>query len=43
MCQEQLGPGVHPAPICHEWNTIAHPVCGDKANGPSQKEDLPWQ
>jgi len=24
MCQEQFGPGVHPVPICHEWNTIAH-------------------
>ena len=23
-CQEQFGPGVHPVPICHEWNTIAH-------------------
>ena len=24
MCQEQFGPEVHPVPICHEWNTIAH-------------------
>ena len=24
MCEEQFGPGVHPVPICHEWNTIAH-------------------
>ena len=23
-CEEQFGPGVHPVPICHEWNTIAH-------------------
>ena len=24
MCEKQFGPGVHPVPICHEWNTIAH-------------------
>jgi integrase/recombinase XerC len=24
MCQEQFGRGVHPVPICHEWNTITH-------------------
>ena len=23
-CEEEFGPGVHPVPICHEWNTIAH-------------------
>ncbi len=23
-CEKQFGPGVHPVPICHEWNTIAH-------------------
>jgi integrase/recombinase XerC len=23
-CEEAFGPGVHPVPICHEWNTIAH-------------------
>jgi integrase/recombinase XerC len=23
-CEEEFGPGVHPAPVCHEWNTIAH-------------------
>jgi integrase/recombinase XerC len=23
-CEKAFGPGVHPAPICHEWNTIAH-------------------
>jgi hypothetical protein len=23
-CQKQFGPSVHPVPICHEWNTIAH-------------------
>jgi len=24
MCERQFGPGVHPVPICHEWNTITH-------------------
>jgi len=23
-CEREFGPGVHPVPICHEWNTIAH-------------------
>ena len=23
-CEQEFGPGVHPVPICHEWNTIAH-------------------
>ena len=23
-CEQRFGPGVHPVPICHEWNTIAH-------------------
>ncbi len=23
-CEEEFGPGRHPAAICHEWNTIAH-------------------
>ncbi|WP_280258045.1 hypothetical protein [Nocardia wallacei] len=23
-CEERFGPGVHPVPICHEWNTIVH-------------------
>ena len=23
-CEEMFGPGVHPVPVCHEWNTIAH-------------------
>ncbi len=23
-CEEAFGPGVHPVPICHEWNTVAH-------------------
>jgi site-specific recombinase XerD len=23
-CEEAFGPGVHPVPVCHEWNTIAH-------------------
>ena len=23
-CEEEFGLGVHPAPVCHEWNTIAH-------------------
>ena len=24
VSRRQFGPGVHPVPICHEWNTIAH-------------------
>jgi integrase/recombinase XerC len=23
-CEKEFGPGMHPVPICHEWNTIAH-------------------
>ncbi len=23
-CEEAFGPGVHPVPVCHEWNTITH-------------------
>lgn len=23
-CEQAFGPGAHPVPICHEWNTIAH-------------------
>ena len=23
-CEKAFGPGMHPVPICHEWNTIAH-------------------
>ena len=23
-CEQEFGAGVHPVPICHEWNTIAH-------------------
>ena len=23
-CEKAFGPGVHPVPVCHEWNTIAH-------------------
>src|SRR5579871_1544682 len=23
-CQTEFGPGAHPVPVCHEWNTIAH-------------------
>jgi site-specific recombinase XerD len=23
-CEREFGPGMHPEPICHEWNTIAH-------------------
>ncbi len=23
-CETEFGPGVHPVPICHEWNTITH-------------------
>ncbi len=23
-CEKEFGPGIHPVPVCHEWNTIAH-------------------
>lgn len=23
-CEQEFGPGVHPVPIVHEWNSIAH-------------------
>lgn len=23
-CEKEFGPGSHPVPVCHEWNTIAH-------------------
>jgi integrase/recombinase XerC len=23
-CERAFGAGVHPVPVCHEWNTIAH-------------------
>ena len=23
-CENEFGPGMHPVPVCHEWNTIAH-------------------
>ena len=23
-CESEFGPGAHPVPVCHEWNTIAH-------------------
>ena len=23
-CEKAFGPGSHPVPVCHEWNTIAH-------------------
>jgi len=23
-CEKEFGPGIHPVPIVHEWNTIAH-------------------
>jgi integrase/recombinase XerC len=23
-CEREFGPGAHPVPVCHEWNTITH-------------------
>jgi integrase/recombinase XerC len=42
MCQEQFGPAVHPVPICHEWNTIAHlnDYEGDPEARPFTREEL---
>jgi site-specific recombinase XerD len=41
-CEEQFGPGVHPVPICHEWNTITHlnEYEGDPEARPFTREEL---
>ena len=41
-CAEEFGPGVHPVPVCHEWNTIAHlnDYEGDPEARPFTREEL---
>jgi integrase len=41
-CEEEFGPGMHPVPICHEWNTIAHlnEYEGDPEARPFMREEL---
>lgn len=41
-CEEAFGPGVHPVPICHEWNTISHLTDyeGDPEARPFTREEL---
>ncbi|WP_345398845.1 site-specific integrase, partial [Haloechinothrix salitolerans] len=41
-CEGEFGPGVHPVPICHEWNTIAHlnEYEGDAEARPFTREEL---
>jgi integrase/recombinase XerC len=41
-CEAEFGPGVHPVPICHEWNTIAHlnEYEGDPEARPFTRQEL---
>jgi integrase/recombinase XerC len=41
-CEEQFGTGVHPVPICHEWNTITHlnEYEGDPEARPFTRDEL---
>jgi integrase/recombinase XerC len=41
-CEAEFGPGKHPVPICHEWNTIAHlnDYEGDPEARPFTREEL---
>jgi integrase/recombinase XerC len=41
-CEQEFGPGEHPVPICHEWNTIAHlnDYEGDPEARPFTREEL---
>lgn len=41
-CEVEFGPGEHPVPICHEWNTIAHlnDYEGDPEARPFTREEL---
>lgn len=41
-CEAEFGPGAHPVPICHEWNTIAHlnDYEGDPEARPFSREEL---
>ncbi|HEY3751869.1 MAG TPA: hypothetical protein VGL80_22025 [Pseudonocardiaceae bacterium] len=41
-CETEFGPGEHPVPICHEWNTIAHlnDYEGDPEARPFTREEL---
>ena len=41
-CEREFGPGVHPVPVCHEWNTIAHlnDYEGDPEARPFTRQEL---
>lgn len=41
-CEQEFGPGVHPVPIVHEWNSIAHLQSyeGDPEARPFTREEL---
>lgn len=41
-CEKEFGPGVHPVPIVHEWNSIAHLQSyeGDPEARPFTREEL---
>ena len=41
-CEREFGPGVHPVPIVHEWNSIAHLQSyeGDPEARPFTREEL---
>jgi integrase/recombinase XerC len=41
-CEKEFGPGRHPVPVCHEWNTIAHlnDYEGDPEARPFTREEL---
>jgi integrase/recombinase XerC len=42
VCQKEFGPQVHPMPIVHEWNTIAHlnDYEGDPEARPFTREEM---
>ena len=37
MCEKQFGSGVHPVPVCHEWNTRAGPHLSDYEGRPEAR------
>jgi integrase/recombinase XerC len=43
-CEKQFGSGVHPVPVCHEWNTIAHlnGYEGRPEARPFTREEIQW-
>jgi integrase/recombinase XerC len=41
-CEREFGPGAHPVPVCHEWNTITHlnDYEGDPEARPFTRQEL---